>query len=321
MSPYQSSNCRFGRFSRIAVQYSLRFTSSHRDNCQVAIRCPDRPYTRFLNPLGTSLQLTLRRERKGDGRNQAGSVTIRATLTALRRGPEGGAVRRRRNASDAIAPAAIIVCALLAGGDALAAPAPAGPGSSAREAPSKLMLVGAGASMQASASRPSPPPFVRPRRWRSASTPSEAPTIDADLSDPVWAKAAVIDNFTAAVAQSRTSPRPNERWCASCTTRTISISRSTTTTARRNAIVVRNMQRDGQVFTSDSVMHLSRSRARRGATPIISRSAHQGGAPTQLELNNTEELTEWDAIWEGARAHRARWLGGGDRDSVQEPLL
>ena len=26
--------------------------------------------------------------------------------------------------------------------------------------------------------------------------PSEAPTIDADLSDPVWAKAAVIDNFT-----------------------------------------------------------------------------------------------------------------------------
>jgi hypothetical protein len=50
----------------------------------------------------------------------------------------------------------------------------------------------------------SPPPFVRPsiRAVRIAST--EAPVIDANLSDPAWEKAAVIDGFT------QRSPNPYE---------------------------------------------------------------------------------------------------------------
>ena len=85
-------------------------------------------------------------------------------------------------------------------------------------------------------------------------------------------------------------------------------------------IVVRNMQRDGQVFTSDSVMiYLDPGQTRRNAYNF--EIGASGGRTDQLELNNTEELSEWDTIWQGARANRAGRLGGGVRDSVQEPLL
>ena len=46
-----------------------------------------------------------------------------------------------------------------------------------------------------------------------------------------------------------------------------------------------------------------------------------GGRTDQLELNNTEELREWDTIWEGRARRVAGRLGRRDRDSVQEPLL
>ncbi len=214
---------------------------------------------------------------------------------------------RRRSASDAIVPAAIIVCALLAGGEALAAPAPAGPGSPAREVPSKLMLVGASASMQASASRPSPPPFVRPRLMAVRIDTVEAPTIDGDLSDPVWAKAAVIDNFR------QRSPNPYEPATERTVARILYDENNLyfgfyNYDSTPEAIVIRNMQRDGQVFTSDSVMiYLDPGQTRRNAYNF--EIGASGGRTDNLELNNTEELREWNTIWQGrARIVQDGWV-------------
>jgi hypothetical protein len=103
-------------------------------------------------------------------------------------------VRRRRCAGGAIAPSLALVCAF-AGGPSLAAPAMS-PEPSGAAAPSSLTLMG----MDSAA----PSPFARPRVTAVRIDTAEAPTIDADLSDPAWAKAAVIDNFT------QRSPNPYE---------------------------------------------------------------------------------------------------------------
>jgi len=206
-------------------------------------------------------------------------------------------VGRRRSASGVVASAAIFICALAGG--ALAAPAAAGPGSPAREAPSELMLVAAGASMQASAGRSSPPPFVRPRLMAVRIDSVEAPTIDADLSDPVWAKAAVIDKFT------QRSPNPYEPATERTVVRILYDENNLYFSfynydSTPGAIIVRNMQRDGRVYTSDSVMiYLDPGQTRRNAYNF--EIGASGGRSDHLELNNTEALTEWDTIWE-ARA-------------------
>ena len=85
------------------------------------------------------------------------------------------------------------------------------------------------------------------------------PTIDADLSDPAWAKATVIDNFT----QKQPIPytAPTER-----TVLRILYDENNLYFAFYNydstpdAIIARSMQRDGPLFTADSVMLLHRSR-------------------------------------------------------------
>ena len=208
--------------------------------------------------------------------------------------------------SRAIALAAIFVCPL-AGVAALAAPAPAGPGSPARVAPSELMLVGASASMQGGAGRSSPPPFVRPSVMAVRIDTVEAPTIDADLSDPVWAKAAVIDKFT------QRSPNPYEPATERTVVRILYDENNLYFSfynydSTPEAIVIRNMQRDGQLFTSDSVMlYLDPGQTRRNAYNF--EIGASGGRSDQLELNNTEELTEWDTIWEArARIVQDGWV-------------
>ena len=56
----------------------------------------------------------------------------------------------------------------------------------------------------AAAEQITPPPFTRPTVRAVRVDTAEAPVIDADLSDPVWAKAAVIDDFK------QRSPNPYE---------------------------------------------------------------------------------------------------------------
>ena len=68
------------------------------------------------------------------------------------------------------------------------------------------------------------------------------------------------------------------------------------------------MQRDGQVFTSDSVMiYLDPGRTRRNAYNFEIGAA--GGRTDQLEMNNTEEVTEWDTVFDArARIVHDGWV-------------
>ena len=129
--------------------------------------------------------------------------------------------------------------------------------------------------------------------------------IDGDVSDEVWAKAAVVDDLR------QRSPNPYEPATERTVVRIlydvnnlyISFYNYDRTPEQ---IVARNMQRDGQVFTSDSVMiFLDPGRTRRNAYNFEISAA--GGRADQLELNNTEELTEWDTIFDA----RARIVDDG----------
>ena len=68
------------------------------------------------------------------------------------------------------------------------------------------------------------------------------------------------------------------------------------------------MQRDGPLFTADSVMlYIDPGQTRRNAYNF--EIGASGGRTDQLELNNTEELREWDTIWEGqARIVEDGWI-------------
>jgi hypothetical protein len=206
-------------------------------------------------------------------------------------------VRRRKNACGAIAPSVAFVCAFASGG-ALAAAAPAAPAS---------MLAGTSEAMQPSGGPASPPPFMRPSIRAVRIDASEAPVIDADLSDPAWAKAAIIDNFT------QRQPNPYEPATERTVVRILYDENNLYFSfynydSNPNQIVIRNMQRDGQVYTSDSVMlYLDPGQTRRNAYNF--EIGASGGRTDQLELNNTEELTEWNTIFEArARVVQDGWV-------------
>jgi hypothetical protein len=171
-----------------------------------------------------------------------------------------------------------------------------------------LTLVAAAPSpaMQGSAAT-AQPAFVRPSIRAVRIETSEAPVIDADLSDPAWAKAAVIDNFK------QRQPNPYEPATERTVVRILYDANNLYVSfyaydSRPEEIVVRNMQRDGQLFTSDSVMiYIDPGRTRRNAYNF--QIGASGGRTDELNLNNTEELTEWDTIWEArARVVQDGWV-------------
>ena len=175
----------------------------------------------------------------------------------------------------------------------MAAPAP----PSAQQAPSELTFLAAGPAAG----------FVRPSVVAIRIDASEAPTIDADLSDPAWAKATVIENFT----QKQPIPyaAPTER-----TVLRIMYDENNLYFAfyaydsAPERIIARSMQRDGPLFTADSVMlYIDPGQTRRNAYNF--EIGASGGRTDQLELNNTEELREWDTIWEArARIVEDGWV-------------
>ena len=151
----------------------------------------------------------------------------------------------------------------------------------------------------------SPPAFTRPSVRAVRVATAEAPVIDGDLSDEAWANAAVIDSLR------QRSPNPYEPATERTVVRILydennlyfSFYNYDTTP---DQIVARNMQRDGQGFTSDSVMiYLDPGQTRRNAYNFEITAA--GGRTDQLELNNTQELREWDTIFDA----RARIVGDG----------
>ena len=179
-------------------------------------------------------------------------------------------------------------------GDAVAAQA-------SRDAPAGLTLVAAAAP----GSGITPPAFMRPSVRAVRIDPSEAPTIDGDLSDPVWAKATVVDNFT------QRQPNPYEPPTERTVVRILYDENNLYFSfynydSNPDQIVVRNMQRDGQLFTSDSVIiYLDPGQTRRNAYNF--QIGASGGRSEELDLNNTEEVTEWDTIWDA----RARLVADG----------
>jgi hypothetical protein len=184
-----------------------------------------------------------------------------------------------------------MVC-VLAGGPVAAAPAPP-----AQQAPSELTFLAAGPA----------PGFVRPSVTATRIEASEAPTIDGDLSDAAWAKATIIENFT----QKQPIPyaAPTERTVLRILYDENNLYFSFYSyDSDPSAIIARSMQRDGPLFTADSVMlYIDPGQTRRNAYNF--EMGASGGRTDQLELNNTEELREWDTIWEGqARIVADGWI-------------
>jgi hypothetical protein len=153
----------------------------------------------------------------------------------------------------------------------------------------------------------SPPPFTRPSIRAVRIDTAEAPVIDADLSDAAWEKAAVIDDFR------QRSPNPYEPATERTVVRVLYDANNLYVAfynydSAPDEIVVRNKQRDGQVFTSDSVMiYIDPGQTRRNAYNF--EIGASGGRTDQLELNNTEEVREWDTIFEArARIVHDGWV-------------
>jgi hypothetical protein len=153
----------------------------------------------------------------------------------------------------------------------------------------------------------SPPPFTRPSIRAVRIETAEAPAIDGDLSDAAWAKAAVIDDFR------QRSPNPYEPATERTVVRILYDENNLYFSfynydSTPDQIVARNMQRDGQVFTSDSVMiYLDPGQTRRNAYNF--EIGASGGRTDQLELNNTEELREWNTIFDArARIVEDGWV-------------
>jgi hypothetical protein len=153
----------------------------------------------------------------------------------------------------------------------------------------------------------SPPPFTRPSVTAVRIDTADAPVIDADLSDAAWEKATVIDDFR------QRSPNPYEPATERTVVRVLYDENNLyfafyNYDSAPDDIVVRNMQRDGQGFTSDSVMiYLDPGQTRRNAYNF--EIGASGGRTDQLELNNTEEVREWDTIFDArARIVHDGWV-------------
>jgi hypothetical protein len=176
---------------------------------------------------------------------------------------------------------------------------------------SKAVLFSVGASIVAlqlmnsfASAQSGPAPmasFVEPTAAAVRIDNSESPNIDGDLSDPVWARATAIDQFT----QKRPNPGapPTER-----TVLRILYDENNLYFAvyaydsQPGQIIPGTLQRDGPLGAADSiVLLLDPGQTRRNAYGFEVDAS--GGRRDELELNNTLEVPEWDTIWT-ARARR-----------------
>src|SRR5437868_11262832 len=125
--------------------------------------------------------------------------------------------------------------------------------------------------------------------------PSEAPKIDGDLSDPVWAKAAILDNFP------QMEPNPGQPATEKTVLRILYDENNLYFGVylyddEPDKIAVRRMTRDGPVFAEDEFrIVLAPNMTRRDAYEFIVGPA--GGREDALVQNNTNDLTRWNTIW------------------------
>jgi hypothetical protein len=142
---------------------------------------------------------------------------------------------------------------------------------------------------------------ARPMARAARISTTEAPTIDADLSDPGWAKATVITDFK----QREPNPGapPTERTVLRIMYDDSNFYLSVYAyDSEPDQLIVRSMSRDGEVNQGDHIeITLDPGLTLRNAYAF--RIGPAGGRWDGLRLNNLQELPEWNAIWE-ARARR-----------------
>ncbi|MGY9105347.1 MAG: carbohydrate binding family 9 domain-containing protein [Alphaproteobacteria bacterium] len=124
---------------------------------------------------------------------------------------------------------------------------------------------------------------------------SQAPEIDGDLSDPIWARAEIIDGF------GQLEPRPGDNPTERTIVRIMYDENNFyfnvyAYDSEPDQIIVRTMERDGEIFTGDNVgFYLDPGPTRRDAYSF--QFGPSGGRNDSLILNNNTELDEWDPIW------------------------
>src|SRR5882672_837331 len=142
---------------------------------------------------------------------------------------------------------------------------------------------------------------ARPVAHAARISTSEAPTIDADLSDPAWAKATVITNFK------QREPDPGAPPTERTVVRVMYDDKNFYFSvyaydSEPDRLIVRSMSRDGEINQGDHIeITLDPGLTLRNA--YVFRIGPAGGRWDGLRLNNLQELPEWNAIWEG-RARR-----------------
>jgi len=158
-------------------------------------------------------------------------------------------------------------------------------------------------SPEVAAAEPVEEEFTSPRPVAHVAriSASEAPTIDGDLSDPVWAKATIITDFK------QREPDPGAPPTERTVLRVMFDDRNFYFSvyaydSEPDRLIVRSMSRDGEINQGDHIeITLDPGLTLRNA--YVFRIGPAGGRWDGLRLNNLQELPEWNAIWEG-RARR-----------------
>ncbi len=134
---------------------------------------------------------------------------------------------------------------------------------------------------------------------------SEAPTIDGDVSEAVWARAEVIDEFY------QFEPDPGAPTTERTEVRILYDEDNLYVgvyayDSEPDLITLRAMARDGDLFFGDYFrVYLDPGQTRRNG--YLFEIAATGGRRDAILQNNTENLVQWDTIWEG----KARLVADG----------
>src|SRR5688572_17525652 len=143
------------------------------------------------------------------------------------------------------------------------------------------------------------PAPARPSAVATRIAPGEAPSIDGSLADPVWAKAAIIDDFRQVdpAAGEPGTERTAVRILYDADTLYIGVYAYDSEPDR---IIKGAMSRDGNLGAGDLVrIFLDPGQTRRDGYSFEVGSA--GGRRDALVQNNGEVIVQWDTIW-NARA-------------------
>ena len=126
--------------------------------------------------------------------------------------------------------------------------------------------------------------------------PTEAPVIDADLSDPAWAKATIIDDLKQ--RQPDPGAPPTERTVLRLMYDENNLYFGVYAyDSEPERILVRAMARDGPVGSGDNInLIIDPGLTRRNS--YVFQVSPSGGRLDGLRLNNLNELTQWNTIWE-----------------------